>query len=185
MNSLDRADQTMKDLRKRRKSTGSVIAEAPLVLWVLFFAFVFPLINMTTTFIRLTLLYAASHNSCIWAARGRTFQAIINGDPSAVYLAQTGAEAVITKFSGIHLANLNVAILITDVNTDKQTISTKPLGQPPDVSNNAYQIQVSATGLADPLFYMPLPVKIAGLNAPLAVQLVDRQYFENPQGLIY
>jgi hypothetical protein len=170
---------------KRRQPAGSVIAEAPVVLWILLFVVAFPLINLTTMFIRLSFLYAATHTACIQAARAKTYQASINSAPTALSLAQSGIDAVVASFTGIHVVQHSTAIVITDITTQAQTMQTAPLTTPADVSSFVYQVQVTTNGTADPLLPIPWPVSVAGFNAPLNVTFSDRQYFENPQGLTY
>jgi hypothetical protein len=172
----------MRTNRQMRKNAGSVIAEGPFVLYVFFVLIVFPLIDLLTAFIRLTFIYTGTHQSCIWAARARTFQTSLNGDPTAEALAQAGADAAIGAFNGITLS-ITPQIVITDINTLKQTVRTTPLPAPADINKFTYQVQVVGIGSAAPLFYIPLPVTIPGLNAPLTMTLADRQYFENPSGL--
>jgi len=136
-------------------------------------------------FVRITFLYGACHNACISAARARTFQNSINGDPTAISLAQDGANAVTNSFPGVHTQTINTSIVITNINTQVQTFSNTPLNSPPDVTNYTYQIQVNINGAVDPFFPIPLPISISGLNQPMFLTITDRQYFENPQGLIY
>jgi len=176
----------MRRHRKQRQTTGlTFLAELPFVLWVFFFVLFFPMINLATMFIRITFLYGACHNACIGAARGRTFQTSINGDPTAISLAQDGANSVLAEFTGVHMQTLDTSIVITDINTQKQTFSSVPLTTPPDVTNNTYQIQCTLNGATDPLFQVPSFIPISGLNQPMFLTITDRQYFENPQGLIY
>jgi len=172
---------------KMRRATGSFLVEIPFVLWFFFFLLFFPMVNMATMFLRLTFLYGATHNGCIQASRARSFQAPINGDPTAISLAQDGANGYVAAFTGIHVLNIDTVIVITNITTHAQTISTTPLATPPDVTNFTYQTQVTVNGAADPLFLVPtiFGVPVAGLNQPLFITISDRQYFENPQGLIY
>jgi hypothetical protein len=170
----------------RRQSTGAFLVELPFVLWLFFFVLFFPMVNFATMFLRLTFLYGACHNACINAARARTFENELGTDPPAVTLAQDGANGYVTAFTGIHVLTITTAIVITNINTQAQTIQTTPLASPPDVSNFTYQVQVTIAGAADPLFMVPtFFIPVQGLNQPLLVTIADRQYFENPQGLIY
>jgi hypothetical protein len=175
----------MKRKNRVRRSNGTFIAELPFVLWVFFFVLFFPMINLATMFIRLTFLYGATHSACISAARARSFLNPINSDPTAITLAQDGANGFVAAFTGIHVLTIDTVIVITNINTLKQTISTTPLTTPPDVTNFTYQVQVTINGATDPLFQVPSFLPISGLNQPMYLTLTDRQYFENPQGLIY
>ena len=173
--------------RKRalRTSTGTFTVELPFVLWVFFFLLFLPMLNLATTFVRITFLYGATHNACISAARARSFQNPINGDPTAVSLAQDGANAYAAAFTGIHILTLDTAIVTTDIATHKQTIQSTPLTNPADVNTNTYQVQVTVNGASDPLFPIPSFLPVSGLNQPLLLTISDRQYFENPQGLVF
>ena len=174
----------LKNSRKRRSQSGSLLAELPLVIWLIFFVFLFPLINLTTLGLRLCFLYAAAHNACISSARAQTYSAPQGTRPSAVQLAQTGANLVLNSFSGIHQTSLTTKIITTDVNTQAQTIVSGPLTNAPDTSNYTYQIQITFTGTADPFIPINLPTKIAGVNQPLTVTFSDAQFYENPAALV-
>jgi hypothetical protein len=170
---------------RRTRARGSVLLELPLVLWALFFTLFFPLINLTTVFIRYTFLYAANHTACLSAARARSYLTSLNGDPTAISLAQDGSNAVTSAFTGVHVTSVQTSILITNITTGVQTLQSTPLSTPADVNNYTYQIQVTTIGATDPLFPIPLAMSIPGLNAPLTAAISNCQYFENPQGLIY
>jgi hypothetical protein len=168
-----------------RKATGTFAVELPFVLWVFFFLLFFPMLNLATTFVRITFLYGATHNACINAARARSFQTPINSDPTAISLAQDGANAYAAAFTGIHILTLDTAIVITNIATHAQTVQSTPLTTPADVNNFTYQLQVTVNGASDPLFPIPSFLPISGLNQPLLLTISDRQYFENPQGLVF
>src|ERR1700739_3990466 len=138
--------------RALRKATGTFAVELPFVLWVFFFLLFFPMLNLATTFVRITFLYGATHNACINAARARSFQTPINSDPTAVSLAQDGANAYAAAFTGIHILTLDTAIVITNITTHAQTVQSTPLTTPADVNNFTYQLQVTVNGASDPLF---------------------------------
>jgi hypothetical protein len=172
-------------MKRTRSQFGSAIIEAPFVLYIMLFFFFFPLINLGTVFIRMTMLYYADHTACSWAARARSFKAPINNDLTALQLAQAGSDSVVGLYTGIHVSDVDTIILITDLNSQTQTATNKPLTTPADTSNFTYQVQVRTVGSADPIFLLPLPFSVPGLNAGLPVTFVDRAYFENPTGLIY
>src|SRR5271170_6233080 len=131
---------------RRRTTQGSVQLELPFVLWTLFFTLFFPLINLTTVFIRYTFLYAANHTACMSAARARTYATSVNGDPTAISLAQDGSNSVTSAFTGVHVTSVQTSILITNITTGAQTVQSTPLSSPSDVSNYTYQIQVTTIG---------------------------------------
>jgi hypothetical protein len=166
-----------------RSKRGSSIAELPVVLWLIFFVFLFPLVDVAFCGLRLTFLYAAAHNACISAARARTYQTTPDTHPTAIQLAQTGASLVINGFSGVHQDQLQTAIIVNNVNTNALTVVPGPLSTPPDTSNNTYQIQVTLNGHVDPFIPIFLPTGVPGLNQPLYLTFTEAQFFENPAGL--
>ena len=169
------------------RARGTFLAEVPFVLWMFFFVLLFPIINLATMFVRLTFLYGATHSACINAARARSFLAPLNGEPTAVALAQAGANGYAAAFTGIHVDSIDTVIVVTNITTLAQTISTTPLTTPPDLNNFTYQVQVTVNGATDPFLIVPtvFGISIAGLNQPLNLTISDRQYFENPPGLIF
>lgn len=175
----------MKKNRTRKRSKGSVIAELPVVLWVLFIVIVFPLIDLATAFLRVTFLYAGVHLASISAARANTFSLPLDGKPSATDEANSKLTQIKSAFSGLNVQDVKTEILITNNDTQVLSSSSVPLTKQADVALNSYQIQVSATCSADPLITIPIPLPVAGLNTPMTFNLNARQYCENPQGLSY
>ncbi len=175
----------MKEIRARNRCKGSMIAELPLVLWVLLIVIVFPLIDLGTAFLRVTFLYAGVHLGSIAAARANTFLVPLDGKPSAINEANSKLTQVKSAFSGLDVQDVKTEILITNNDTQAVSFSSVPLTKQADVGINSYQIQVSAVCSADPLITIPLPLAVAGLNAPLVFNMNARQYCENPQGLSY
>lgn len=175
----------MKKIRTRKRFKGSMIAELPLVLWVLFIVIIFPLIDLGTAFLRVTFLYAGVHLSSIAAARANTFLVPLDGKPSAINEANSKLTQVKSAFSGLDVQDVKTEIIITNNDTQAVSFSSVPLTKQADVAMNSYQIQVSAVCSADPLITIPLPLAVAGLNAPLVFNMNARQYCENPQGLSY
>lgn len=167
------------------RKRGSIIAETPVTLWVLFFVFFFPCMNLAAICMRSTFLYWAVHTATFEAARAKTFQTAVNGNPSAVQLAADEVQAVIAAFSGITISQVTVNIVSTDVNTMTITRQSMPLSQPADTSQNTYQIEVAVKGAFEPFFNYRSSFfgAIPGLTAPIPATFVDRQFCENPQGL--
>jgi hypothetical protein len=168
-----------------RPKRGSVLAEAPVTLWVLFFVLFLPCMNLGAVCLRSTLLYWSVHTAAFEAARAKTFQAAVNGSPSAVQLASSQVQSVVAAFSGITVSQVSVNIVSTDVNTMTVARQSVPLSVPADASQNTYQIEVTAKGTFDPFFNFRsnLFPAIPGLTAPIPATFVDRQFCENPQGL--
>jgi hypothetical protein len=175
----------MNKVRTRKRSRGAVIAELPLVLWVLFIVIVFPLLDLCTAFLRVTFLYAGVHLASISAARANTFSLPLDDKPSAIDEATRKLTQIKSAFSGLNVENVKTEILITNNDTQAISSSSVPLTKQADVAINSYQIQVSATCSAAPLITIPIPLPVAGLNTPMTFNLSARQYSENPQGLSY
>lgn len=167
--------------QKARRKSG--VMELPFVLWIFFIGLAFPLINLMTIGLRMTFLYSATHTACLRACRGQTFLTPVEGKPSCTMLANQAVQDVTSKFTGIHVAQITTQILTTNIDNANQSRTVSPLTKPADVSKNTYQIEVVLACSADPFLPLPLPVKIAGLSAPLQVTLSDRQYCESPDGL--
>ncbi|HNH75674.1 MAG TPA: hypothetical protein PLF23_17945 [Candidatus Obscuribacter sp.] len=168
---------------RRRPGRGSLLAELPVVLWILFVVIAFPLLNLTAAFLRCSFLYAGIHMASFSAARAGSFLAPVDGHPSAVTEAQSKLQNAKNAFSGIDVENIKTEILITNIDTQSTVARLSPLTDPADVSVNTYQIQVSARCSASPLVPIPSPIPIAGVSAPLVFDMTARQYCENPQGL--
>jgi hypothetical protein len=169
-----------------KRAAGSLIAELPIVLFILFTCFMVPFIDLATVGLRSTFLFAATHLATIEAARAKTFLASVTPQqPSAVALANQQAAITVAAFTGIQVSKITTSILITNVNTLQQSRVLAPLSQAPDSTSNTYQIEVKLTGLVKPLveYNCGLFANIPGFTAPLPLTFVDRQFCENPQGL--
>lgn len=170
-------------LANQRKCRGSFIAELPLVLWIFFMVLAFPLLNLSTAFLRVTFLYCGIHMASWSAARANTYLTAVDGKPSATDETNTKIGQVKNAFSGIDMQNIKTEILETNITTLTTKSYTAPLAKAANQSENSYQIQVTADCIAQPFFPMPSPMPIAGVSAPLKFTLCARQYCENPQGL--
>jgi hypothetical protein len=166
-----------------RRSRGSVIAELPMVLWILFMVICFPMLNLATAFFRVSFLYAGVHFASISAARSASYLAPVDGKPSAVNEAVAKLNLLKNSFAGLDVQNIKTEIVVTNNDTLAMSNYNAPLAKPADQSVNSYQIQVSATCSGQPLVVVPSPFSIAGVNAPLVFNLQAKQYCENPQGL--
>lgn len=167
----------------RARTRGVVTAELPVVLWVVFIVIAFPLMDLATAFLRIAFLYAGVHYASISAARTGSFAAPLDGKKSATQESVAILNQIKNGFAGLSMQNITTQIVITDNSKLTVTRQAAPLASPADATVNTYQIEVVADCTAAPLFVIPLPVAVAGLNAPLTVRLCARQYCENPQGL--
>lgn len=171
-------------MSKRRNSNGTATVELPFVLWFFFFLVVFPMLDMATAGIRITILYAAAHTAAISASRAHTFLSPLEDKKSAIQLAQQRTADVVSSFTGVKVSKIETSIIITNLETLTESKTNAPLTKTADVSKNTYQIEVVIEGTTAPLIAVPLPVRIDGVTHPLSVKMSDRQYCENPQGLM-
>jgi hypothetical protein len=163
----------------RRNTKGSLLAEYPAVLWMLFIGIAIPMILIASCGYRALLFYFAVRDSCYKAAKAPSFSQ-----------AQTSAT---TTF------NTEVAAWNGISGTESIFIVTKPLnGNPPTISNtklpantvntnlNIYFIREIGNGSIQPLVsggtYMGMT--IPGLTGPFPLQIKYDTYVENPSGLM-
>ncbi|CAN5240553.1 hypothetical protein BH11CYA1_BH11CYA1_04900 [soil metagenome] len=178
---MQRASNSLIPIKRSRRA--SMLAELPMILWAVLMVIAFPLLDLTTVFLRISFLYGGIHFASISAGRANSFSRPIDGKPSAQAEALSKLSQIEKGFSGLSIKNINTAILVTHNDTLAVTSQFVPLAVPADQSVNSYQIEVSADCSADPLIPIPIPFKIEGLNAPITVHLSAKQYCENPQGL--
>lgn len=169
-----------------RLKTGSFIAEAPLALWVLFFIFTFPLLDMACVLLRYTFVVSATRDGVHAAAHSKTFFTNASArDSSAVNAASSAVALTASSFSEIQINNVSTQILVTDISTQQVSQSSLPLQQPADTDSNLYELQTVVQANINPLINMNigiLPV-IPGLTAAMPVTVAAREYCEYPQGL--
>ena len=163
--------------------SGNAAAELPIALWIILFVLIFPLLNLSTIGLRIPFMYWAVHNGCILGAKARSFQVPLNGQPSAVQLAQHGVDRVLQSFSGIHAHPVATNIVITDIKTHSKTLVPGPLADAADVNSYTYQLQVTVGASVDPIIVCPFPISVPGLTEPINLTFSDRQFVENPAGL--
>lgn len=176
----------MKKHTRRRRAGGSVIADTPLALWVLFVLFTIPFLDLASVCLRYTFFVTASRDAAHEAARAKSFFVDLSADQrSSVSMAQETAENVARSFSEINVTAVNTRLLITNIASGAVTIRTTPLPAPADTSSNLYEIETIVSGNINPLVTFnagPMP-GIPGLSAPVPVTVSSRELCENPQGL--
>ncbi len=167
-----------------RRNTGNVMIELPFALWIFFFVFLYPMIDLATIGLRTTFLYAAAHAAAWEAARAHTFLTSADNQKPAVQLASDTANSVISLFGGVTIKSIQTTIITTSIGSYAATRQTTPLSAPADVSQNIYQIQVGVTAAVNPLILWKTgTASIPGLTAPMLLTFSDCQYCENTQGL--
>jgi len=180
----------MKRSRQRQARGAHFLAEGPIILWVMLFFIFVPLLDFGAVFFRSTFLYMAVHNAARNAAKSRSFLNDLSGELPATNMANSTVSSVIGMWSGVSVSSVLTQIVVTDINTDVVSYLDNPLPPtaPADDSKNTYQIQVTVTGTVAPLFIFNMPWFVSGgvpgLTKVMNVTMSDRQYCENPQGLI-
>ena len=170
-----------------RSGRAQLIAELPLVLWVMFIVLMIPLIDLATFTIRYTFLLAASRDAAMSASLARTF----GTNPSSTELsaknaATAAAQTEASAWSEVTVTSVTTNIVITKLSTGIVTRQSTPLSTPADTVNNAYQIETIVNGTTNPILRFSSSSfwgNIPGLTAPVPVSITSRAYFENPQGL--
>lgn len=169
-----------------RVRQGSMIAEAPVALWLLFVVFVIPFIDLATIMLRYTFVLAASRDGAHCAAKGKSFRTEVTAsEPSAMSLADKVARRTAAVFTEITVDQVTTRIVVTNLSSGHVTVLEAPLTVPADTSENLYQIETAVTAQINPLipFEAGFLEGIPGLSAPVLVTVASRELCENPQGL--
>lgn len=169
----------------KREKSGSTLAELAPVLFVLFFMFVFPLMNLGSIALRYALLTSAARDGAHAAATSYTFEVGSPGKPPAQNSNAQAVNSFVDGYSGINISQIDVDILITDIQTQSVTRSQTKLSQPANLQNNIYSLESIVTAQLEPLitFDMPFNSGIPGLTGPWTTTVRAREYAENSQGL--
>lgn len=167
------------------RSRGNFIAEMPPVLLILFFLFVFPLINLGTVALRYALLITACRDGAHAAATAYTFEVGSSGKPSALQATPVAVNGFAARYSGINITNIDVDILTTNIYTQAVTRSANKLASPANTQSNLYSLETIVTANLEPLirYDAPFVVSIPGLTKSWTTVVRAREFAENAQGL--
>ncbi len=165
--------------KRNRRFSGQTIAEAPVVLYTLFFFLAFPMLGMATTLFRSVLFYYSVRQAVNKAARSTTFT-----------LAQSNAATVFANDTWYATSGtLTLRIVTQKISTGVNSYSTTklPFGSI-DTSANIYFIQGIGVGQITPLISLgsalgPGAAIIPGLTGPYTFTTNAQSYSEYPQGL--
>lgn len=173
------------NILKKRNSSGSSLAELAPALFILFFLFVFPLINLGTIALRYGLLASAARDGAHAAATAYTFETSSPGKPSALNKSPQAVQAMAGKFTGINVTSIDVDILVTDISNQTVTRHDNKLPQPANTQSNIYSLESIVTAQLSPLVAMDMPFldSVPGLTGPWTTTVRAREYAENTQGL--
>lgn len=165
---------------KRLRKGGYSLAEMPLMLWLVFIMFLFPLAIIASLGYRAVILYYGVDSASHKAAKAPSFTE-----------AQTNAAAVLTActkdFSGITATAPVESIQIKPLSGAAPTISTTKLAAGSvDTSKNLYFVVTQVDADLDSLVQFNggwMGLNIPGLTAPYHLQYRMEAYCENPNGL--
>lgn len=168
-----------------RKADGHYIAELPLVLFVLFFFFILPMIDLGTVALRYGLLVSACREGAHAAAKSFTFEVGTQQRPAAMTAAPASIQDFASRFSGISVVSCDADIIISELATLNVTRSEDKLPQPANIQLYNYLIETTVTASIEPIisFNIPFVAAIPGVTGPATFTVVAREFAENPQGL--
>jgi hypothetical protein len=169
-----------------RTHQGSMIAEMPVALWLLFVVFIIPFIDLTTVMLRYTFVVAASRDGVHAAAKAKSYMSDLTAnDPSAMSLSDKFARRTAAAFTEIIINEVRTRIVVTNLSNGRVTVLEAPLTKPADTAENLYQIETAVTAQINPLipFETGFFEGIPGLSAPMLATVCSRELCENPQGL--
>lgn len=168
----------------KRGQKGSFLADAPIVIAILFVLVVLPMVDLATLGMRHMFLSAAARNAVHVASKAKTFQTSLQ-KPSAKVSAEQTAKATAQGFSGIDVEKVETFILATNLETQETTRYAGPLPKPADTSSYVYNIETVITAKVHPLLTLnsQLLGNIPGLTVPMDGIAQAQEYCEHTQGL--
>ncbi|MBX9685186.1 MAG: hypothetical protein K2X27_00715 [Candidatus Obscuribacterales bacterium] len=168
-----------------RAKKGAKLVELPVIIWVVFIVFLFPLIDFCSLGIGAIFLFNACSQACLAASKARAYESSSTGYPSAQATALASAQAACAAWRGINLNSARTKIITTRISDQRQSSQLGKLSSPPDTTSNTYQIELTVNADIDPLIKLEFPLlgQIQGISAPLNLSVTQRNYFENSQGL--
>lgn len=172
-------------LNKKNRRNGHFISELPGVLMVLFFMFVFPLINLGTVGLRWAMLAEAARDGAHAAATAYTFENGSPGKPSAITSAPLAVNNFVAKYTGITVTSIDVDILATNTVTQAVTRYENKLAEPANTQQEIYALETTVTASLEPLicYNAPFILNVPGLTGPWTTTITAREFAESPQGL--
>ncbi|HEY9786733.1 MAG TPA: hypothetical protein V6D17_15125 [Candidatus Obscuribacterales bacterium] len=164
--------------KKANRRRGYQLAEVPAGLILLILGIFIPLLIISSITYRVSLLWFATRDSCLKAAKAPTFTEANNR-------AQTNFNRNIAGFPGIS-GTATIQIMIKPLSGGPPTFSSTALpASSIDTNNNIYFIRETANGTLNPLVQMSsyFGKSIPGLTGPFNVQTRFEALVESPNGL--
>ncbi len=147
------------------------------MLFVLFFFFVFPLINLGSYAIGYSALFHAARAGAHAAATAPAFSIAVGGKPPAVTVAPQAVNAVADSYSLVWGQSTDVDILQISSPGGTLTRFENKLTAPANTANNVYAVEVVVTASVSPL--MPFWF----FNVVNGVEAAASEFSEAPGGL--
>lgn len=167
--------------------SGSYMVEMVVVPFVLLFALALPILDLVTTTMRVTFLWANARDSAFYAAKAKSYSTDISAtELSATNVARKLAYLEAAAFTGVTIDSVETAILVTDVNTKQTSSQQTKLTTAPNSDQYIYQIEVTINGKVRPLllFSSKFFGSVPGLSDWISVTVRSKEYCEYPQGLM-
>lgn len=162
-----------------RSQKGSLLAEMPAGLYLLFIGIALPMLVMASMFTRSFLLYQATIDSCRKAARSPSFS---EARTNATSEFNTNAAA----WNGIS-GTPTFSVMVKPLSGAVTQVHTNPLPNGSvQISQNVYLARVVVEGQVEPLVRIGhhwQGMSIPGLTKPYPLTVAYVSYFENPSGL--
>ena len=173
-----------------RRAAGQEVLELSCSILLIFFVFLFPLINFATIGLRYAFLINATSVAARAAAQCKTFQQNSSAtDLSAINTVNMVVAQAMAGWSGISVPKNGVATYIVIIPFSGGSVSRQavPLSKPANASNDSYDAEVQIQAQIQPLVTVPSSIlnfaTIPGLTAPFSVTTRSDVSFENVQGL--
>ncbi|MBX9771106.1 MAG: hypothetical protein K2X29_07030 [Candidatus Obscuribacterales bacterium] len=163
--------------RGKARARGHYLAEVPGVLFVLFFFFVFPLINLGSYGLGYAALFHAARAGAHAGATAPAFQTVVSGKPPAITVAPQAVNDIASKYTLIYGQTTDVDIL--QIPTPAGTMVRWPnkLSAAANTAANVYAIEVIVTANVRPIIPWWFFTSINN------VQAAASEFSEAPNGL--
>lgn len=171
--------------RSCSRQRGSVIAELPFFLLVLFIVITFPLFNLVSVCTRMAFVRYACESAAREAAAAPTYRTNRQNTLCAFNTATEKVNEVCSKFSGIDLKKIDTSILSMPIAGGAPIESRSPLPNP-NIEAFIYQYRVHVEAEVQPLITYKgnFLGDVPGLTGPILVSYQMERVCEKPEGLI-
>ena len=170
----------------KRKATGSVVEFTAIVPVFALFILI-PMMDLGTVSLRTTFITVAARDAVHKAIKARSFEADLNGSPSAKTMAGDIAKARAESFGGVRVKQVITRIVTVAMNdsADVQKFEhSLPASPEPNPRTTVYQLEVEVQGEIEPLLRSGgVFSEIPGLSKPLPFTSIAREIFEDPSAL--